>query len=321
MPELIGRTLGQYKIIEQIGEGGMATVYKAYQAGLERYVALKVLSPLRAREADFSTRFRREAKAIAALHHPNILPVYDFGHEGEYHFLAMRYIAGAKTLYDLMKEPLPPSQMSELISQVAAALDTAHSQGVIHRDVKPSNILLDGTWALLGDFGLVKLSEESSKLTGSGVGLGTPAYISPEQGQGEQVDHRTDIYSLGVILFEMLTRQIPHDADTPFAIILKRVSEPMPSAQALNPDISEAVEAVLQKALATEPSERYESAGALAGAFKQAISGPASSEIGAAPIPATKAEPTYRIRLFGPLQVEKAGQPLPPFAPKKVRPC
>jgi serine/threonine protein kinase len=228
MSELIGRTLGQYRIVEKIGQGGMATVYKAYQPGLDRYVALKVLPPLHAREPGFGERFRREAKAIANLNHPNILPVHDFGQEGEYSFITMRYIEGARTLKEVMAGSLSLNQVTHLIGQVAAALDYAHRQGVIHRDVKPSNVLMDGDWALLTDFGLAKMTEASVKLTGTGVGIGTPAYMSPEQGQGLPVDHRTDIYSLGVVLFEMLTGRIPHDAETPFAIIVKRMSEPLP---------------------------------------------------------------------------------------------
>jgi serine/threonine-protein kinase len=145
------------------------------------------------------------------------------------------------------------AQIVDIIGQVAAALDCAHRQGVIHRDVKPSNVLMDGNWALLGDFGLAKMTEASVKLTGSGVGVGTPAYMSPEQGQGADLDHRADVYSLGVILFEMLTGRIPHDAETPFAIVLRRVTEPLPLPRTINPDIPEPVERVILKALSREP--------------------------------------------------------------------
>ncbi len=270
MTDIIGRTLGQYRIVEQIGQGGMATVYRAYQPALDRYVAVKVLPPTHAKQPGFSERFRREAKAIANLNHPNILPVYDSGREGAYSFIVMRYVEGAHTLKEVMEAPLDPSQITGLIGQVAAALDHAHQQGVIHRDVKPGNVLMDGDWALLTDFGLAKMAEASVKLTGTGVGVGTPAYMSPEQGQGLPVDHRTDIYALGIILFEMLTGQIPHAAETPLATVLKRVTEPLPLPRAINPEIPETVERVLLKALAYTPADRFETAGEMAEALNKA---------------------------------------------------
>lgn len=272
MESLVGHTLGQYQIVEQVGQGGMATVYKAYQPGLNRYVAVKVLPPIHAQQPGFSERFRREAEAIANLNHPNILPVYDSGQEDEYSFIVMRYVEGAHTLKQVMQTRLSLRQVTDLIEQIAAALDYAHRQGVIHRDVKPSNVLVDGDWALLTDFGLAKMTEDSVRLTGTGVGIGTPAYMSPEQGQGQLVDHRTDIYALGIILFEMLTGHIPHNAETPVAIIFKRATEPLPLPRVLNPDIPEAVERVILKALAREPDDRFTSAGALATALKEGVS-------------------------------------------------
>lgn len=271
MADLIGDVLGPYRILEGIGAGGMATVYKAYQPGLDRYVALKVLSPAHATEPGFRERFVREAKAIANLHHPNILPVYDYGEDRGYHYLAERYVEGSRTLKDLMSLPPNLSQVANLIAQVAAALDHAHRQGIVHRDVKPSNVLMDGDWALLGDFGLAKMTESSVKLTGTGVGIGTPAYMSPEQGQGLPVDHRTDVYSLGIVLFEMLTGKIPHDSETPFAIVLRRITEPMPLPRAIDPTIPEAVERVMLKALARDPADRFASAGELATALRTAL--------------------------------------------------
>ncbi len=271
MADLTGSTLGSYQVLDSIGAGGMATVFKAYQPGLDRYVALKVLSPAHAAEPGFRERFMREAKAIASLHHPNILPVYDFGQDKGYHYLVERYVEGSRTLKDLMASPLSLSEAADLIAQVAAALDHAHRQGIVHRDIKPSNVLMDGEWALLSDFGLAKMTESSVKLTGTGVGIGTPAYMSPEQGQGLPVDRRTDIYSLGIVLFEMLTGQIPHDAETPFAIVLKRITEPMPLPRAINASIPEAVERVILKALAREPADRFASAGELASALRHAL--------------------------------------------------
>jgi serine/threonine protein kinase len=270
MEALIGGALGQYRIIEQIGAGGMAAVFKAYQPSLERYVAIKVLPPLKAQLPGFSERFAREARAIAGLNHPNILPVYDFGQERGYSFIVMRYVEGARTLRDVMvKLPLDLATATDLIGQIAAALDHAHKRKVIHRDVKPDNVLMDGNWALLSDFGLARMMEASVLLTGSGASIGTAAYISPEQGQGLSVSHRTDIYALGIILFEMLTGQIPHDAEKPIAIIFKRVHEPLPSPRSLNPAIPEAVEWVILKALARDPDDRFASAGAMAAALRR----------------------------------------------------
>ena len=187
MQGLVGQTLGQYTIIEQIGEGGMASVFKAYQPGLNREVALKVLPPHFAKKKNFTARFKREAEAIGNLHHPNILPVYDSGQDEGYSYIAMRYIANANTLSEVMKQSLKVEHIVKLITQIAGALDHAHQAGIIHRDIKPSNVLMDGEWALLSDFGLAKMVETSIELTGTGVGMGTPAYMSPEQSGAEKL--------------------------------------------------------------------------------------------------------------------------------------
>jgi serine/threonine protein kinase len=275
---LIGQTLSQYRITEQIGEGGMATVFKAFQPGLNRDIALKVLPPHFAKQTDFTERFVREAQAIGNQHHPNILPVYDSGQDKGYSYIAMRYIPNATTLAHEMNSPLKTERIGEVSNHIAGALDHAHKAGIIHRDVKPSNVLLDGQWALLSDFGLAKMVEGSSELTGTGVGMGTPAYMSPEQGMGKKVDHRTDIYALGIILYEMLTGIVPHRAETPIATVMKRINEPLPLPRTLNPNISEAVERVLLKALAVEPADRFESTGELASALKAAF-GPNSDQV------------------------------------------
>jgi serine/threonine protein kinase len=271
LEQLIGQKLGQYQIIEQVGEGGMSVVFRARQASLNRDVALKVLQPQGFGRAVNLDRFVREAQAIGNLHHPNILPVYDSGQEQGYAYIAMRYVPQAVTLANLMSQPLATAQILPLAEQIAAALDFAHQAGIIHRDVKPGNILLDGDWALLSDFGLAKMMHIPSGLTHSSGVMGTPAYMSPEQAQGQPLDHRTDIYALGIILFEMLTGQIPHDADTPLAILLKRINEPLPRPRQLKPELSEAVEQVLLKSLAANPAHRFQSAGDLYTALKTAL--------------------------------------------------
>src|SRR5262245_52016794 len=207
--DLIGTTLGQYHLIELIGRGGMSSVYKARQLALDRFVAVKVLLPHQADTTEFRERFSREAKAIAQMNHPNILPIIDYGQAGDLSYIVMKYVQGG-TLAERLKHPVDLATAVQLISQISAALDHAHSRGIIHRDVKPANVLLDeNEWVQLADFGLAKIMAGDQFLTGSGLSLGTPAYLSPEQGQGEAIDHHADIYSLGVILYEMITGRLP----------------------------------------------------------------------------------------------------------------
>ena len=309
MKNLVGQTLGQYKIVEKIGEGGMATVFKAYQPGLNRDVALKILPPYVAAKEGFTERFTREAQAIGNLHHPNILPVYDFGQDKGYGYIAMRYVPHATTLAGLMKNPLPPQQVVELTAQIAGALEHAHQKGIIHRDINPSNILRDKTWVLLSDFGLAKMVETPSELTGSGVGIGTPSYMSPEQAKGESVDHRTDIYSLGIIVFEMLTGQVPHKAETPLATVVKRINEPLPMPRSLNPNIPSPVERVLLKALAMDPANRFDSAEGFAGALKAAYNPPEQ-----------QARASERFERAAAIPLEPVEQAPPPQTPRPIAP-
>ncbi len=272
MQDLTGQTLGQYRIVEPLGRGGMATVFKAFQPSLERYVAVKVLPPYYVHEEGFAERFVREARAVARLEHPHILPVYDFGQEGELTYIAMKYVA-AGTLKDLISgSPMSIERTVEIVAQIGQALDYAHGQGIIHRDVKPSNVLMDhGEWALLMDFGLAKIVEGSVQLTASGVGVGTPAYMAPEQGQGHRVDHHADIYSLGIVLYEMLTGRVPFDAETPMAVVIKHITEPLPLPHIVNPLIPEVVELVILKALAKNPADRYASCGQMTEALRRAL--------------------------------------------------
>lgn len=271
---LTGKTLGKYEIKEKIGQGGMAQVFKAYQPALNRFVAIKVLAPTLAHDSDFTQRFQREAHAVARLNHPNILPVYDFGLQESYNYIVMRYVANSVTLGTLMRQGLSTDLLINYIVQVADALNFAHDQGIIHRDIKPGNILIDDKWALVSDFGLVKDRAVTSEITTTGIGMGTPAYMSPEQAKGLKVDHRTDIYALGIILHKVLTGTIPHDASPPLAIMLKRTTEPVPPLRQINPNISKSLELVTMRALEHEPDRRYSSATGFAKALLQAQSDP-----------------------------------------------
>jgi serine/threonine protein kinase len=278
---LAGQTLGQYRLVERIGRGGMATVYKAYQPSLDRYVAVKVLPTYLAHDPDFAARFRREARAIARLNHPHILPVHDFGQEGELSYIVMRYVEGG-TLKKILGQPLALDRTVDILAQIGDALDYAHQQGVIHRDVKPANVLMDqGRWAFLSDFGLAKIVAASVQLTKTGVGLGTPAYMSPEQAQGKPVDAQSDIYSLGIMLFEMLTGQVPFDADTPLAVLIKHLTAPLPLPRKVNPDIPEPVERVILKAVAKAPEDRYRRVSEMVEALRRAAmaKGPPEEEV------------------------------------------
>ncbi len=311
MESLIGQTLGQYQLVEQIGQGGMATVYKAFQPSLNRFVAVKILPAYFAHEPGFAERFTREAQAIAQLDHPHILPIYDFGRHGDISYLVMKYVP-AGTLRDRLNRPLAPLEAAELLEQIASALDFAHQRGILHRDVKPGNILIDERgWIYLSDFGLAKIVESSVQLTGSGVGVGTPAYMSPEQGQGLTVDARTDVYALGVILFEMLTGHVPYEAETPMAVVIKHITDPIPIPRQINPNIPEAVDRVLLKALAKNREDRFASAGRLAAALRQTVQA-LEPHIAAAPIaPATEATVLRRPR---PLPPEIAAPPTGSYA-------
>jgi serine/threonine protein kinase len=276
--DLTGKQLGQYQIVAPLGEGGMAAVYKAYQLGkMNRYVALKILPQQLAKSPQFVKRFDQEANVLAKLQHPRILPVFDFGESEGYAYLAMPFIESG-TLADLLHgEPLPLPQIRSLIVQVAEALDYAHSRGLVHRDVKPSNVLVDERGnCLLSDFGIAKILEGTEQFTATGGIIGTPAYMSPEQGRGETLDGRSDIYSLGVMLFEMATGRVPYNAETPLAVIIKHMQDPLPPPRSINPSLPEAVEHVIFKALAKHGEDRYRTADEMARALLAAIPEPAA---------------------------------------------
>src|SRR3954465_16029279 len=202
MTELENIQLGQYKLLEAIGHGGMATVYRAYQESLDRQVAIKVL--LSNRDPQFAARFKREARAVAALQHHNILPIYDYGEQDGLLYFVLQYVDNGVTLHDMLGSPMDPAQALRIIGHVLNALEYAHARGVIHRDIKPANVLMPSpNWALLADFGIAKLLNDSQQLTLSGFIIGTAAYMAPEQAAGKPSDARTDLYSLGIMLYEM----------------------------------------------------------------------------------------------------------------------
>ena len=259
MENLIDKTLGGYSLVEELGKGGMAAVYKAFQPKLERWVAVKVLDPAyTSADSDALARFRREARAIAALRHPNILTVYDYGEEEGLAYIVMEYGEGGTLKDRLHGEPFEWARAVGLSLGVGRALDYAHDEGIIHRDVKPANILLPSEdWPLLADFGLVKLQQARRALTQAGMILGTPDYTSPEQALGEPTDHRADIYALGVVLYEMVTGKIPFEAERAFDVLLMHINEAPPKPSDLVADIPETVENTILKALAKAPDERY----------------------------------------------------------------
>jgi len=268
-----GQVLGGYRIINQIGQGGMATVYKAYQASMDRNVAIKVLPSQLAESKEFTTRFQQEARIIARLEHPHILPVFDYGETDGYTYFVMRYLE-AGTLKDKMQAgPLSLSEIDRIFTQLADALGYAHSLGIIHRDLKPANALVDSHGNLfLTDFGIAKLLEGASpRLTQTDAIMGTPAYISPEQARSLAVDQRSDIYSLGIILYEMVAGRVPFVADTPLAVILKHVSDNLPLPTSIKADIPPAIEQVILKALAKNPEDRFATAGEFVSAWKRAL--------------------------------------------------
>lgn len=270
--DLTGRQLGPYEILEPLGEGGMASVYKAFQAGVDRQVALKVLPRQLATDPTFVARFRQEARALAQLQHPHIVPIHDFGEEGGYTYLAMSYIEGGTLVSMMNGRPLPLGVVRRIISQIGDALDYAHSTGLVHRDVKPSNILIDKRGnCLLTDFGISKLIASSSSITTTGSTTGTPAYMSPEQGLGHKIDGRSDQYSLGVILYELVTGRPPYDADTPIAVVIKHIYDPLKPPRELNPELPENVERVIIRALAKNPDERFATVGEMVRALQMAI--------------------------------------------------
>jgi len=266
-----GELVGPYKILNELGRGGMATVYKAYHASLDRHVAIKIMDAAMSSDHDFIERFRREARVIARLDNPHIVPVYDFDEHNGQPYLVLKYIDGP-TLNQKMKAlPLTKLDILEIVTAIGSGLQYAHKQRILHRDIKPSNVLIakDGT-VYLTDFGLARMVEGNSSLTGDTI-VGTPHYMSPEQALNtEQLDERTDIYSFGVMIYEMVTGRVPFDADTAFSIIEDHIYTPPPSPSSIKPDVPFEVEEVILKALAKKTIDRYAKVSDLVKAFKQA---------------------------------------------------
>jgi serine/threonine protein kinase len=271
MSDLVGHQLGQYTVTAQIGKGGMATVYLATQASMKRSVAIKVLPPSLTHEERFLERFYREVEIVASLQHPHILPVYDFGEYDSLPYIVMAYMSGG-TLADLiMQGPMNPEETARIVQEMADALDYAHSKGVIHRDFKPSNVLLDEKHnTYLTDFGLAKMGESSSQLTGTGI-LGTPSYMAPEQSEPNALTPAADVYALGVTIFQMLTGRVPYDAPTPLGVIMAHVTQPIPEIHRIRPELPEAAQSVIDRSMAKTVNARFATPGALANALAYAL--------------------------------------------------
>lgn len=264
---------GRYEIKGEIGRGGMATVFHAYDPRFERDVAIKVLPHAFLHDPQFRVRFDREAKTIALLEHPAIVPVYDFGEESEQPYIVMRYMSGGSLSDRIKQGPVALAEASQIITRLAPALDAAHARGIIHRDMKPGNILFDQYGnAFLSDFGIARMASSpgSATLT-QGAILGTPAYISPEQIQGTEIDGRSDLYALGVILYEMLTGVQPYQSETPGKVMMMHVLEPVPQITKVKSDVSPAVDAVIEKAMAKDPNQRFSTAADTAAALEAAL--------------------------------------------------
>lgn len=283
--DLTGKTLGTCLLEKLVGQGGMGSVYLARQMRPSRYVAVKVLLPRISMSSEvyqaFLARFRREADLIARLEHVNIMPIYEYGEQEGITYLVMPYFPGG-SLRDVLvtRGALPLQETLSYLEQAASALDYAHAHSVIHRDIKPSNFLLhtDGR-LVLADFGIARMMDDESTtnaatLTGTGVMLGTPEYMAPEMARGELIDARADIYELGIVLFQMLSGHVPFKGNTPLAVVVKQIEEPLPPLHQINPAIPPALDRVVQKATAKRREDRYRSAGELAQAFRHAITSP-----------------------------------------------
>jgi serine/threonine-protein kinase len=278
-------TIGRYEVLKELGQGGMAVVYLAYDPVVKRQVAIKLLPRQFTFDPQFRGRFQREAEAIAALEHPAIVPVYDYGEHEEQPFIVMRYMPGGSLAGRMASQSLTFPEIAALVRRIAPALDAAHQRGMVHRDLKPGNILFD-QWgeAYLSDFGIVKMTETAGTFTGTGI-VGTPAYMSPEQAGGTgEIDGRSDIYSLAVMIFELLTRRLPYTADTPVRLAVAHIIEPVPNVLDVNPGLPPQTGPILSRALAKRPQERFQTVSELANNFSSLVSLPMLPITGAGPM-------------------------------------
>jgi tetratricopeptide (TPR) repeat protein len=298
MSFVVGQTVGPYRIVEQLGSGGMATVFKAYHAALDRYVAIKVLHPAFKEDPNFLARFQREARVVAKLEHLNIVPVHDFSDQGGQPYLVMRYVEGETLKARLARGPLSMADTLRVVHAVGAALAYAHGQGVLHRDIKPSNVMLTPKGdAFLTDFGLARIAQAGESTLSQDSMLGTPQYISPEQAMGDpNLDARTDVYSLGVVVYELLVGRVPYQADTPYAVVHDHIYTPLPLPRSINAKLPEPLERFLLKALSKERADRYPSIEAMLQALTRAVEetdlespGSVSTMVQAAAVPTLKA--------------------------------
>lgn len=287
LQNLSGHILGQYELRDLLGHGGMGAVYRAYQAGLDRYVAVKVLTPALASNKDLLERFNREARTYASLEHAHIVPVYDYGTQDGISYVVMRLLTGG-TLAERLEHsqetgrPLPSlDETARILRHLGSALDYAHNRGVIHRDIKTSNVMFDdqGT-AFLVDFGIAKLIHATSALTGTGMAMGTPSYMAPEQWRGDEVTPAADLYSLAVLTYATLTGRMPFEAETPFALMNKHLNEEPTPVTLYRTDLPDAVHEVLKKALTKDPQDRYPTVMAFVVAFEGAVQGQISQPTG-----------------------------------------
>ena len=271
--------IGRYEIKSELGRGGMATVYKAYDPRFEREVAIKVLPRELLHDPQFRVRFEREAKTIAALEHQSIVPVYDVGDEDGQPYFVMRCMTGGSLADIIAKGPMTLSATIRIIERLAPAMDEAHFKGIVHRDLKPGNILFDRAGEpFVSDFGIAKMTQSQGATVTGGAIIGTPAYMSPEQAQGEPVDGRSDVYALGVIIFEMLSGTQPFQATTPMAVVVKQITEPVPHILDKTPNLPPGIEAVIEKAMAKSPAARFATAGELSLALSAVAGGQNAEE-------------------------------------------
>jgi len=286
LQNLAGQTLGQYELKEMLGRGGMGMVYRAYQPALERFVAVKVMASTLSEEDGYAERFNREAKTSAALEHPHIVGVHDYGIEGDISYVVMRLLSGGTLEQRLRRgESLTLPEIAKMLKQMAGALDYAHSKGVLHRDIKPSNIMFDERDdAYLVDFGIAKLLQGAQTLTGNATLLGTPSYMSPEQWLNQPLTGASDQYAMAVLIYRLLTGELPFDATTPYAVMNKHLNEFPTPPQAIRENIPLSVSVVAQRALSKVVDDRYDNLIAFSDAFDDAVHNPDGVSITAQPM-------------------------------------